>query len=137
MSFQLGNFEILHNLQHSNDTLINLMWNNKGTLEEKMTSHLAIVTRNTMPPPHWLAFLHVLFSSMRVCCIGQWHCHVIHTSATCGKIICHRFQMGDCLHKHMLTNMLTHGQTSHMGGSWWLLSPPLCVMGCHSFSTTH
>lgn len=43
-----------------------------------------------MPLPRWQAFLHVLFSSMRLCCIGQWHCHVIHTLATCGKIICHR-----------------------------------------------
>ena len=25
----------------------------------------------------------------------------------------------------------------HVGSSWWLLSPPLHVMGCHSFLATH
>lgn len=51
------------------------------------------------------------------------------------KLYATRFWTGDWLRKHMLTHLLTHGRPHHPRGSWWFPSPPMCVMGCHSFAT--
>ena len=45
------------------------------------------------------------------------------------EIICHRFWTDDWLHKHMHVHLLTHARPRHLKGSWWLLSPSMCVNG--------
>ena len=96
--------------------------------------HLATATKNTMPLPRWqtllvyyvfldVVALHRLLVLPHHSCMGNMQ----------KKNARHHLWMGDWLRRHMLT----HGQLCHPWGSWWLMSPSLCVMWCHSFSVAH
>lgn len=94
-----------------------------------------------MPPPHWQCLPPSFILSLRPRCMGCWWCcHVIPAWVAYKKLyatIC-----GEGLVAKTFTNSCADSDansctTMSCGSSWWLSSPPVRVMSCHSFLVAH